>query len=200
MSDLQISLLLIIFKNNIIMKCPKCKRDNQEGASFCSHCGAPLSSEKVCDNCHKSNPVDASFCKHCGNSLTGGGKHKSKPSRTKADLMVLCVFTFLFSSIFLYHMINWFAYEVREDTIKMDITTGQVFEEGKVCFYVVSDTPLRLYRGVATVSRGETKEYAIQSYHKSINVASIIFGLITIIFLMLLVNKWKKHKEERAST
>ncbi len=64
------------------MKCPKCKRDNQKGASFCSHCGAPLSSEKVCDNCHKSNPVDSAFCTHCGKSFNNG---LSVPSASMAN-------------------------------------------------------------------------------------------------------------------
>jgi len=49
------------------MRCPKCARDNPDGAQFCVGCGNPFGSR--CAKCGAENPADASFCKQCGTRL-----------------------------------------------------------------------------------------------------------------------------------
>jgi proteasome alpha subunit len=66
-------------KGKTAVQCPRCKHENQEGASFCSNCGNQL--ELICQVCSERSPLDARFCWNCGNALTvedGGSKDLSR--------------------------------------------------------------------------------------------------------------------------
>ena len=47
--------------------CPKCGTQNEAGAAFCDHCGAPLT--KTCPHCGEKNDADAKYCRKCGTNL-----------------------------------------------------------------------------------------------------------------------------------
>ena len=49
------------------MKCPKCQRDNREGAKFCIECGESFTVS--CPKCNKALPPAAKFCDECGHNL-----------------------------------------------------------------------------------------------------------------------------------
>lgn len=55
-----------------LILCPQCRTQNQQGAKFCSNCGAtltppaPAAATKTCPNCKASMPSDAKFCPVCG--------------------------------------------------------------------------------------------------------------------------------------
>ena len=49
------------------MKCPKCQRDNREGAKFCIECGESFTVS--CPKCNKTLPPAAKFCDECGHNL-----------------------------------------------------------------------------------------------------------------------------------
>ena len=49
------------------MKCPRCQRDNEPDAAFCTQCGGRL--ECLCPQCRTANVGDARFCKRCGAAL-----------------------------------------------------------------------------------------------------------------------------------
>jgi class 3 adenylate cyclase len=50
-----------------MMKCPKCRKDNPEGAKFCNECGGRL--ELACPNCQKVNSPGSKFCGECGHAF-----------------------------------------------------------------------------------------------------------------------------------
>jgi len=50
------------------MRCPKCRFDNLEDASFCRRCGNRL--EIVCPECGRKIPPDSIFCQKCGHDLS----------------------------------------------------------------------------------------------------------------------------------
>jgi class 3 adenylate cyclase/tetratricopeptide (TPR) repeat protein len=49
------------------VKCPRCQRDNEPDATFCTQCGGRL--ERLCPQCRTANVGDARFCKRCGTAL-----------------------------------------------------------------------------------------------------------------------------------
>jgi len=51
------------------MLCPRCGRENREGAKFCGKCRASLVPELACPACGHSNQPDQDFCDECGHSL-----------------------------------------------------------------------------------------------------------------------------------
>ena len=51
-----------------VMKCPKCQRENREGAMFCKRCGNRL--EAACPQCGNMNEPDSTFCDKCGHDAT----------------------------------------------------------------------------------------------------------------------------------
>src|SRR5262245_17029154 len=54
------------------MRCPSCRGENPEDASFCIGCGSPLTNR--CPQCGKENLPQAKFCAACGSALSVGGK------------------------------------------------------------------------------------------------------------------------------
>jgi len=57
------------------LKCPSCRQENPEDATFCAGCGAGL--RVVCPSCGRASPPDASYCSSCGVLLA-----EAPPSRT----------------------------------------------------------------------------------------------------------------------
>ena len=49
------------------MKCPKCRHENPDDATFCNGCGLKL--ELACPECGKVNPPGSRFCNACGQDL-----------------------------------------------------------------------------------------------------------------------------------
>src|SRR6516162_8747436 len=45
------------------MKCPKCRRENEDGAKFCEECAAPL--RRACAKCGRPLSPTAKFCPGC---------------------------------------------------------------------------------------------------------------------------------------
>ena len=62
------------------MKCPKCKHENSQEASFCGKCGHKL--VLVCLQCGAENPPENNFCIKCGHDLS----LPSEPSPATKDL------------------------------------------------------------------------------------------------------------------
>ena len=60
------------------MKCPQCRFENREGASFCLECGEKL--ELQCPRCGKALPSEAKFCDGCGHNVTLPSEPTPKPS------------------------------------------------------------------------------------------------------------------------
>ena len=60
------------------MICPKCQKENPEGAKFCIECGHPLLTELVCPSCGESNPLGSRFCQKCGLPIA----QSAQPPRT----------------------------------------------------------------------------------------------------------------------
>ena len=57
------------------MKCPKCQRENREGAQFCLECGEKLALK--CFECGKILPLSAKFCDQCGHGSLLGPQKKA---------------------------------------------------------------------------------------------------------------------------
>ena len=51
-----------------MIECPKCHFKEQDGMSFCSHCGTKLSVK--CSHCAVVNPITNTFCSNCGYKLS----------------------------------------------------------------------------------------------------------------------------------
>ena len=60
------------------MRCSQCHNEIQEGARFCSHCGAKVSAQEyapaakekmVCPSCHSVFDMDCVYCDQCGHLL-----------------------------------------------------------------------------------------------------------------------------------
>ncbi|GMV98663.1 MAG: zinc ribbon domain-containing protein [Phycisphaerae bacterium] len=51
-------------------RCRTCGADNDADARFCSQCGRPLVSVRVCPACRHENDSDARFCDNCGQALS----------------------------------------------------------------------------------------------------------------------------------
>ncbi len=51
------------------MKCPQCKAENPEDASYCRQCGHSLQQEAICPHCRHKNALPANFCMRCGQPL-----------------------------------------------------------------------------------------------------------------------------------
>jgi RNA polymerase subunit RPABC4/transcription elongation factor Spt4 len=52
------------------VRCHKCNSLAEEGAQFCSGCGAALGKSKGCPTCKELNDPDAKFCDNCGFEFT----------------------------------------------------------------------------------------------------------------------------------
>jgi class 3 adenylate cyclase len=50
------------------MQCPRCKRENPAGSSFCLECGARLG--LTCDSCGTELPAGSKFCNRCGTPVS----------------------------------------------------------------------------------------------------------------------------------
>lgn len=48
------------------MKCSKCGNENEDGAKFCSTCGASLNPKWNCQQCGTENDDNSNYCSNCG--------------------------------------------------------------------------------------------------------------------------------------
>lgn len=67
------------------MNCPGCSKAVPSDARFCTHCGAPITTDSTkqkvfCIHCGAENPGTARFCISCGAEMTSGVK--SMPGRS----------------------------------------------------------------------------------------------------------------------
>lgn len=53
--------------------CPHCAKPNDDGARFCTHCGASLTPQVHCPGCNSLVALGTRFCSHCGTSLAQAG-------------------------------------------------------------------------------------------------------------------------------
>src|SRR6516164_268708 len=74
-----------------LMKCPKCRHENEEGAKFCEECAAPL--RRVCAKCGRPLSPTAKFCPGCAHpgapspeTLGSSARHSSPDSYTPKHL------------------------------------------------------------------------------------------------------------------
>ncbi|MDY7031492.1 MAG: zinc ribbon domain-containing protein, partial [Thermodesulfobacteriota bacterium] len=64
-----------------MMKCPKCRFENREGAQFCNECGSKM--ELLCPQCENANRTGSKFCDKCGCKLI---THSETPLPPPQDL------------------------------------------------------------------------------------------------------------------
>ena len=61
--------------------CPKCKKQLEDGTTFCDGCGTKLPETIFCPNCGKQTSTEFDFCQSCGASVT------EKSAVKKTDLL-----------------------------------------------------------------------------------------------------------------
>jgi hypothetical protein len=54
-------------KQESVLTCRRCQKQNASNAKFCNGCGENL--VKVCGSCQQENTEEARFCNHCGTTL-----------------------------------------------------------------------------------------------------------------------------------
>jgi double zinc ribbon protein len=59
------------------MQCPRCQRENPQGARFCEECATPLA--RSCSNCGTTLSAVAKFCPACAHPVAAGA---GTPSRS----------------------------------------------------------------------------------------------------------------------
>jgi len=74
------------------MRCDKCGFENQEGALFCSKCGAPLF--RKCIKCGSEIKLDEDFCSKCGadnrdKTIENTAKKKTKKRKTRKVILLI---------------------------------------------------------------------------------------------------------------
>jgi hypothetical protein len=66
------------------MRCPHCQHENREGARFCAACGHSIAG--ICLARGSQPPRGATFCDHCGTPLTGTTTAATPPTFTAPPL------------------------------------------------------------------------------------------------------------------
>lgn len=59
----------IVWEVNIMMYCTKCGTQMEDGASFCSGCGAPVQGKMYCKHCGEQIDSDCIICPQCGKQV-----------------------------------------------------------------------------------------------------------------------------------
>lgn len=49
--------------------CPKCNKEQEDGAKFCDACGAQIFETVFCPNCGEKTSTESAFCEQCGASI-----------------------------------------------------------------------------------------------------------------------------------
>src|SRR3990172_4106464 len=62
------------------MRCPSCRHENREGATFCGGCAAPLADAIACANCGTPNPSGQKFCDACAAALEAAAPPPRTPT------------------------------------------------------------------------------------------------------------------------
>lgn len=55
-----------------LINCKECGQQISDSASFCPHCGAPVSKDVFCPGCGTKVPEGDNFCPNCGRQLNAG--------------------------------------------------------------------------------------------------------------------------------
>ena len=176
------------------MKCPKCEKNNPEGAAFCSHCGTSMTSTlKECDNCHKMNPANATFCNNCGHPLCKVSKVTSYMKLVeKMGMRLVFVLLLFIITCFAYHVYSYFRYDVIPLTSNKIDQEGNILKSDEVYAWLVKDSQ-GLYRAVSEKADGPSQDKAIDSYQGKVRPACLIFGFLTILFSFIY---WKNRTEK----
>ena len=140
------------------MKCVYCNSDLVNGAQFCSECGKPQPTYKICTTCGQTVLADAVYCENCGAYLRGANSVAPLPESPKSggSRTVMIVLISLLG-LMLAGGIAWAVYEfaLNDEGSKPAMTMSKTDEEIK---QQVMDS-LNSYQGIPSqgkVSNGQS--------------------------------------------
>lgn len=60
---------MVNIKENIMIVCSKCGKENQDNHKYCGYCGTILNGKVTCNHCQNEIPADCIYCPHCGRKV-----------------------------------------------------------------------------------------------------------------------------------
>lgn len=82
-----------------LINCKECGGQISDTASFCPHCGAPVSKDVFCPDCGAKVPEGDSFCPQCGRNLKAQIPAAAPDGNTTKDKTIAGIFAILLGSL-----------------------------------------------------------------------------------------------------
>ena len=180
------------------MICPVCKKNNDEGASFCNKCGASLNpTEKKCDHCGGINPAEAAFCQQCGKPMNDGAESKlrNNPSMSFNLAKLLAILSIVFIISMVYHLYGKSHYRVIDNSYEM---VNGLKKTGEMEYVLGYEDPVGFYySGSSGNDKDEVEKQALMEHEGKMNNGVRNSG---VLCFLALVGWFYLRKRENAAS